>query len=114
MSDQLEAAVTPENRDTDRRAKVWRFNPEITTGNLLTIAVGVFAAIAAYGTYEADKTQTKNDIDAVKVTAARDREDMKTSFDSLRSDLKELKTNVDKIGENVTVLKAQQPPVPRK
>lgn len=106
--------TTPENREIDRRHKVWRFNPEITTGNLLTIAAGCFAAIVAYGTYQSDKTQTKADIDAVKITAARDRDDMKNSFDNLRSDLKELKTNVDKIGENVTVLKAQQPPVPRK
>lgn len=101
--------TAPENRETDRRAKVWRFNPEITTGNLLTIAAGVFAAVVAYGTYQADKTQTKADVDAVKVSAARDREDMKLTVESFRSDLKELKTNVDKIGENVAVLKATQP-----
>lgn len=99
----------PENREADRRHKVWRFNPEITTGNLLTIAAGCFAAVVAYGTYQADKTQTKADLEAVKTTAERDRNDMKTAVESFRADLKDLKTNVDKIGENVAVLKATQP-----
>jgi hypothetical protein len=98
----------PENRETDRRHKFWRYSPEINTGHILTVATMCIGAVTAYGTYQADKTQTKADIDAVKITAARDREDMKTAVEGFRADLKELKTEVRTVGENVTVLKATQ------
>lgn len=100
--------MMPDNRETDRRHKFWRFSPEVNTGNILTVVTIALGAITAYGTYQADKTQTKADLEAVKVTATRDRDDMKTAVDAFRSDLKELKIEVRTVGENVAVLKATQ------
>lgn len=100
--------MIPDNRETDRRHKLLRFSPEINTGHILTITTMVVGGVVAYGAYQADKTQTKADIEAVKVNALRDREDMKGAVDSFRSELKELKTEVRTVGENVAVLKATQ------
>lgn len=107
MSDTDRAPLDGLKRTGDARHRFWRFDPTVSSGTLLQIVVLGVGAIVAYGTYRADQTQIKADIEQVKTTALRDREEMKTTIEGFRTDVKELKVKMDGVGENVAVLKAQ-------
>ncbi len=94
-------------RTTDGRHRFLRFDPTVSTGTLLQIGALVCTIAVGYSTYREDRVETKAAIDAVKATAVRDRDEMKTTIESFRTDVKELKTKMDGVGENVAVLKAQ-------
>ena len=46
-------------------------------------------------------------VEQVKITAVRDREEMTKAITGFSGEMKELKTKLDNVGENVAVLKAQ-------
>ena len=95
-------------RASDTRHRFLRFDPTVSTGTLLQIGALVCTVAVGYSTYREDRVETKASIDAVKATAGRDREEMTKAVESFRSDLKELKTKMDGVGENIAVLKAQK------
>lgn len=107
MGDTDRAPLENFRREKDQRARFWRFDPTVSTGTLLQLGAIAVAVSVAYGTYREDRTQMKADIDAVKASDVRTREEMRAAFESLRSDLKELKGNVSSMSENVAVLKSQ-------
>ncbi len=101
--------------DTDRESedqgghKFWRFDPTVSTGTLLQIAAIVIGASTAYGAYREDRAQMRADIEQVKLSASRDRDEVKASFDGLRLDVKELTAETRNVSESLAVLKAQAP-----
>lgn len=94
-------------RNSDSRHRFLRFDPTVSTGTLLQIGALVGTIVVGYSTYREDRVETKAAIEAVKATAVRDREEMTKAVESFRGDLKELKTKMDGVGENIAVLKAQ-------
>lgn len=94
-------------REKDHRARFWRFDPTVSTGTLLQLVAIATAVTVAYGTYREDRMQMRNDIDTVKLTATRDREEVRAAVEAFRSDMKELKASVSSMSENVAVLKSQ-------
>lgn len=94
-------------RDGERRHRFWRFDPTVSSGTLLQLLAGAIALGAAYATYREDRATTAAEIALVKITAVRDREEMVRALASISGDMKELKTKLDGVGENVAVLKGQ-------
>jgi hypothetical protein len=107
MSDTDRMPLDGLHRDSDRRHKFFRFDPTVSTGTLLQIGVLVVGASVAYGTYREDRTQIKADIDMVKVTTARDREDVKTAIEAFRVELRGVQQSIQGANESLAVLKAQ-------
>lgn len=108
--DQMEdSRPMPLRRESDHRGrrKLFRFVPDISMGTILQIGALVVTVSAAYATYREDRTQMKADIELVKVTADRDRADVKAAVTDFRQDLKELKTDVKDLGQNLAVVKGQ-------
>lgn len=95
------------SRDSERRSRFFRFDPTVSSGTILQILVLSVGAIIAYGTYQADKTQTHADIDQLRVTQTRDREEFQSTVKSFRTDIKDLKSDVKDVNNVVVGLKAQ-------
>lgn len=111
-NDDMDSERTPldglkRSGDGERRSRFFRFDPTVSSGTILQIAVLSVTAIVAYGKYQADTTQTHADIDQIRVTQARDREDVKSAVDALRVDLKDIKADVKDVNNVVVGLKAQ-------
>lgn len=114
MTDTDRAPLDGLNRagDVERRHRFFRFDPTVSSGTLIQLGTIMVAAAVAYGTYREDRTQTRNDIDQVKAMAARDREDVKAAFETFRGDMKDLKTDMRGVSQDVAVLRAQGKPKP--
>ncbi len=84
-----------------------RFDPTVSSGTLIQIGSIVVMAAVAYGTYREDQTKVKADIDAVKVSAERDRADSRGAVNEIRSDVKDVKADVSQINKTLAVLEAQ-------
>lgn len=102
-----ESAPMPLRRTADHRPRLFRFNPDISMGTILQIGALIATVSIAYAAYREDRTQMKADIELVKVTADRDRADVKAAVTDFRADLKELKSDVREVGQGMAVLKAQ-------
>jgi len=115
MPDTDRAPIDGLKRTTDTRHRFWRFDPTVSSGTLLQIVVIAGGLILAYGTYREDRATTAAEIALVKATAVRDRDEMTKALANIGGDVKELKTKMDGVGENVAVLKAQSTlPPPRR
>lgn len=99
-------------RGDERRHRFWRFDPTVSSGTLLQLVAFAIGISAAYATYREDRANTAAAIELVKLTAARDREEMTKALVSISGDVKELKTKLDNVGENVAVLKGQAAAAP--
>lgn len=109
-SDTLDTDRTPLDglkRTTDHRHRFLRFDPTVSSGTLLQIMVLAGGAVLAYGAYREDRATTSAAIELVKATQLRDREDVTKALTSISGDVKDLKTKLDGVGENVAVLKGQ-------
>jgi uncharacterized protein YlxW (UPF0749 family) len=88
----------PTRRENDRRHRFFRFDPTVSTGilvNLLGSLAGLAIALSVmYSTYREDRTSMLKDIDQVKTTAQRDREDLRASVAEMRSDLRDMKNDL--------------------
>lgn len=103
-----ESQPMPLRRESDRsRRRLFRFVPDISMGTILQITALVVTVSAAYATYREDRAQMKADLELVKITADRDRADVKSAVTDFRADLKELKTDVKDLGQNLAVVKGQ-------
>ncbi len=107
MPDTDHAPLDGLKRATDTRHKWLRFDPTVSSGTLLQIGSIVIAVAVGYATYREDRAVTLAKITELEKDAVKDREVQKASFESFRSDVKELKTKMDGVSENVAVLKAQ-------
>lgn len=94
-------------RDADQRHRFFRFDPTVSSGTLLQLLVLALGAGGAYATYRSDQTQTRADIDQIKMVAERDRNDLKTAVDVFRTDMREVKGSLESMGKDVAVVKAQ-------
>jgi len=88
----------PMRREHDRRHRFFRFDPTVSTGilvNLLGSLVGGAIALSVmYSTYREDRTAMLKDIEAVKISAQRDREDLKGVVAEMRSDIRDVKSDL--------------------
>jgi hypothetical protein len=88
----------PLRREHDRRHRFFRFDPTVSTGilvNLLGSLAGLAIALSImYSTYREDRTSMLKDIDQVKITAQRDREDLKQGMAEMRSDMRDMKLDL--------------------
>ncbi len=82
----------------DEEHRYMRFNPEITTGNIIQIVMLAIALGAAYGTYRDDQGKQDSEIAQVKQLTSRDRDDTQKS-------LAEVKTRLDKQGDQLQDIK---------
>ncbi len=115
MPDTDRAPLDGLKRGSDNRHKFFRFDPTVSTGTLLQIGGLVITVAIGYATYREDRAQTLAKIERLEADAVRDRETQKSSFEGFRTDMKELKTKMDGVSENVTILKAQSTlPPPRR
>ena len=84
-----------------------RFDPTVSSGTLIQIASILIGFGIAYGTYREDQTKTKAEIDAVKVSAERDRIDSRSAVNEIRGDMKDVKSDISQINKTMAVLEAQ-------
>lgn len=99
-----------ESSQTDRRnnpRKLFRFDPTVSSGTLIQLATVLVSFGLAYGTYRADQTQTKADIDAVRAATANDRAQVQGTLTEIKVELREMRDKVDRTAIGVEVLKAQ-------
>jgi hypothetical protein len=87
--------------------RFFRFDPTVSSGTMIQIGSIVVMAAVAYGTYREDQTKTKAEIDAVKVSAERDRTDSRGAITQISSDMKDVKADVSQINKTLAVLEAQ-------
>jgi hypothetical protein len=113
MPDTDRAPLAGLHRESDeRRHRIFRFDPTVSSGTLLQLAGILVAAAVAYGTYREDRAQTKADVESVKTTATRDREETRAAIERFSGDLKDLKTDVVGARQDLAVLKAQTAQAP--
>lgn len=75
-----------------------RFNPEITTGNIIQIASLLVALALGYGAYREDQTRQDSKISQVEMLSERDRTETGKS-------LAEVKARLDKQGDQLQDIK---------
>lgn len=101
-------------RSGDTRHRWFRFDPTVSSGTLLQLAGIAVAVSIAYATYREDRATILLRFTQLEADVTRDRKLQETSFESFRGDVKELKTKMDTMSENIAVLKAQSTlPPPR-
>lgn len=97
-----------------RHKRFFRFDPTVSSGTLIQLVVVMSGAIVAYGTYQADKTQTKADIETVRLSSDNNRIQVQTALTEIKVELREMRDKVDKTAIGVEVLKAQGEQHPRR
>lgn len=97
---------TVDRRDHMRR-KLVRFDPTVSTGTLLQVIGFLLAAATAWGTYTADRTQTRADIDAVKHDTESTRAQLSQAIKEFREDMRDTRNAVQDTNVSVAAMKAQ-------
>lgn len=99
-------------RSTDRRHRFFRFDPTFSTGILLNIVstmVTVAVSLAVmYSSYREDRTAMLKDIEQVKTSASRDRDDLKNAVADLKIDIRDMKSDVRDLSRSVENVNRQQ------
>lgn len=90
------------------RRRFLRFDPTFSSGTIMTIASFLVTAGLAYGQYRSDQKERDAEITAIKVQATVDRERASAAVTQMTADIKDLKGDVSKVSEIVTVIKAQR------
>ncbi len=109
MEDSGRMPLDHHHRSSDGGSKrFFRFDPTVSTGTLIQIASIMVGFAIAYGTYREDQTKVKADIEAVHVSAERDRADLKSAVADVRIDMKDVKDRVSSIDRSLTILQATQ------
>ena len=104
--------------------RFFRFDPTVSSGTLIQIVSILVGFGVAYGTYREDQTKVKAEIEAVKVgatvgiesvkaNAERDRADSRAAVNEIRTDVKDVKSEVSQISKTLAVLEAQGRTTPR-
>lgn len=102
----LEAGDVPNGR----RRQLIRFDPTVSSGTILQMALLVFGAIAGYGTYQADKAKDHAEIAQIKVDAENQRAAVKESLGDLKSDVKDIQRSLVDVNQSLAVLKSRNDP----
>ncbi len=99
----------PKRRAADRSGahRFFRFDPTVSTGTLIQLGTIMAGFAIAYGTYREDRANTVAAIELVKITAARDREDVRAAVTDFRNDMKDMKADLRNVDQSLAVLKAQ-------
>jgi hypothetical protein len=87
--------------------RFFRFDSTVSMGTIIQVASILLGFGVAYGTYREDRATMKADIELVKLTADRDRADVKAAVTDFRSDLKDMKGDLRSVDTSLAVLKAQ-------
>ncbi len=108
INDMEESGPAPlARRLSDHKHRFFRFDPTVSSGTLLQLGSIAIGFAVAYGTYQADRTQMKADIEAGKVAAEYDRTAVKISTERLASDVKEMKVDLKDVSNRLIEIKAQ-------
>lgn len=109
MEDSSRMPLDHLRRSSDQHGskRFFRFDPTVSTGTLIQIATIMIGFAIAYGTYREDLAKTRADIELIKVTANRDREDVKAAVSDFHSDVKDIKNDLRDMSSSLAVLKAQ-------
>jgi hypothetical protein len=91
----------PTRREGDRRHRLFRFDPTVSTGILLNILGMLITLSVAYSNYREDRTAMLKDIEAVKSTAQRDRDDLKSAVADLKIDIRDMKSDLRELSRSV-------------
>lgn len=87
---------------------VFRFDPTVSSGTLIQIAVLMGGGVIAYGTYQADRTETKLAVEALRSAAAEEKTATKGSLSELRTDVKDVQRTLVQISQTLAVSEARQ------
>ena len=99
----LDSGLTP----LEGQRKIVRFDPTFNTGTIAQIIVIVASAVTIYTGIKTDQVQTKADLDAVKASAAIEREQTKQALSDLKSDVKEMRTTMNDVKESLAILRGR-------
>jgi uncharacterized protein HemX len=87
---------------------VFRFDPTVSSGTLIQIAVLLGGGVIAYGTYQSDRTETKLAVDALRASAVEEKAATKGSLAELRTDVKDVQRVLGQISTTLAVSEARQ------
>lgn len=103
-----ESAPAPlSRRASDHKHRFFRFDPTVSSGSLMQLGSIAIGFAVAYGTYQADRTQMKADIEAGKVAAEYDRTAVKVGTERLASDVKEMKSDIKEMSNKLITIQTQ-------
>ncbi|MES3015711.1 MAG: hypothetical protein V4750_18530 [Pseudomonadota bacterium] len=105
--DMEDTGPAPLARRVADKHRFLRFDPTVSSGSLMQLVTLLIGFAIAYGTYQSDRTQTKNDIKAIEVATERDRADAKAGSTRISEDMKEMKADIKEMGSKLTTIQAQ-------
>lgn len=104
MADETEPMPLGERRSHRR---LMRFDPTFSMGSIAQIVALLVALIVAYGKYEADRTRTNEQIEAIKAVAASDKALAKEAINELKQDVRQVQTTITSVDKTVSTIKAE-------
>lgn len=119
VMDESERFKLAEERRHGRRFV--RFIPDLSAGTIFQTITLILLAGGAYGTYTADRTQTRAELDQVKATALANQttvsqalNEQKLDIKSTRDSVQSIEISLGKIQTRLEMQQQQQPRVPTK
>jgi hypothetical protein len=94
--------------DRRQHRKLFRFDPTISTGTILEIAVIVGGLFAAWGTYQADRTAWRMEIEQIKSSAIIEKAAGKESIKEIKDDLKDVQKTMTSIDKTLATMQAER------
>jgi uncharacterized protein HemX len=87
---------------------VFRFDPTVSSGTLIQIAVLLGGGIITYGTYQADRATSHLEVEQIKAAAADEKAATRLSLTELRSDVKDSQKTLTQISQTLAVIESRQ------
>jgi hypothetical protein len=87
--------------------KLLRFDPTISSGQLIQIFTLMGGLFVAWGTYQADRTTTKLEIEQIKINAAADKVLAKEAVVEMRAEIRKVQDTITSVDKAVTSIQAE-------
>lgn len=93
----------------DGRRRLFKFDPTINSGTILTLVSMLAVTGGAWATYQSDKATTRLELDQVKAAATAEKSSTKESLADIKGDVKEIQRTLVQVNQTLAVIEAKQP-----
>lgn len=106
-------AETMPNGERREHRRFWRFDPTVSTGALIQIGVVIVGLFAAWGTYQADRTTIRLQIEMIQANASADKQLVKEQALELKNQLTKVQDTITQVDKSVIEIRAEMKSVQR-